>query len=209
MFDQLNAAESFVKDSFEPNAKILQYYWNWNETFFNQQEQTFKDLVSHLQTVEEFRFEITKIRSIKSIGVMVVDAKQIREDLLSRLDSALAATKRKMQKVALKQCIRACRYLDVANKTSANLSSTQPSDYNLKRLLGEVEENDRILEKSHIRLTTEHEMQLAMFRAKNVAWMRRGEEAAHSIKNPLSHHDVEMLHVEDPIGKVQAADMYS
>jgi len=207
MVDQLIAAESFVKDAFEPNALILEYYWNWSETFFNQQEQTFKDLVSHLQMVEEFKSEISKIRSHKSIGVMVVDAKQIREDLLSRLDSALAATKHKMQKVALKQCLCACKYLDVANKTSANLSSTQPSDYDLKRLLSEVEEADRVLAKNHIRLTTEHEMQLAMFRAKSVAWIRRGEEATHSIKNPLSNHGVAVLHVQDLIGKTHAEGM--
>ncbi|CAJ1454671.1 unnamed protein product [Effrenium voratum] len=88
---QLREAQRLSLDTYEPYRKILNYKQAWNEASFAAQNHSLASLSQEVDLMNQFQEQLQRFRAQRHVGVLVIEGRELREELAAVPGLVLAA----------------------------------------------------------------------------------------------------------------------
>lgn len=88
---QVQEAQHLAVETYEPYRRIYDYQRDWDKASFSKQPHTFESLSEQVELMGRFQEELNKFRVQRHLGVLVLEARELRDQLLPVPASVLAA----------------------------------------------------------------------------------------------------------------------
>jgi len=116
LMTQLNEAQNFAIEMYEPYRRVQDYWHSWNKAQFVTQTHSFESLSSQVSLMVELQEDLSKFRAQRSVGVVVVEGRDLRDRLLPVPEAVLGVVCPLLASTARQRCSHTCRRLDQLNK---------------------------------------------------------------------------------------------
>jgi len=140
----LDAAMVSAKEQYMPYHRIFEYGRAWDPAAFVEQSHTFESLMNEIKLLCDFKADMESFRSQRVVGLISVQAADLREDLSDISESALVVIRQTLVKLAHEECTRALREVTVGIKA---LESRPPNREECVKLCKNIEEQLRVTDK--------------------------------------------------------------
>lgn len=178
---QLRDAKAYADDVFGHYRRIHLYGHQWNSASFLTQNHTFAELVREMKLMQEYQDDLTKFRNQKAMGVVCLEAHELRSDLLQIPETALAMMEQALLTVLQKACVQAMLRLNtvlgqlkdrpsdmIAQETfKTNYSSILDEQDDLDDQISEVYSMHQQLKRQAVKMSLEDQVLLDELSAKH------------------------------------------
>jgi dynein heavy chain len=116
MNDQIDSTQAYATDQYESYRRIYDYGACWDEDAFIEKDYSYAELYKQMMLMREYQEDLDKFRTHHVVGIIYVDGKALRNELVPIPDSALMTMKRLLMSLARGKCSVAFQRFDAVNK---------------------------------------------------------------------------------------------
>jgi dynein heavy chain len=114
--DQIDAAQVYAREQYEPYRRIHRYGQEWDEAAFCEQKHSYDDLYDEMFRMRGFREDLDNFKRSHPLGVLNVDGNDLRNELLPIAETSLSVMKRLLMNMAREKCQETYTKYDTVNK---------------------------------------------------------------------------------------------
>jgi dynein heavy chain len=116
--DAIDTTQQFASETYEPYRRIYKFGQDWNEEEFNSKSYTYEELETHMRVMREFTEDLEHKfgNAPRVLGIVSVEGKELKKELVPIPDNALNAMKRILMAMAKDACQNTFSQFEAVNK---------------------------------------------------------------------------------------------
>mmetsp|Transcript_72009 Transcript_72009/g.154101 ORF Transcript_72009/g.154101 Transcript_72009/m.154101 type:complete len:809 (+) Transcript_72009:57-2483(+) len=178
---QFSEAMACAVEMYGPYLRIRQYGQAWCEASFVSKEHTHESLSEKMELMRAFQEDLAKFRPQRTVGILLLDGKGLRDDLSHIPETALTSMRQSLVALARDRCTTAYRRVDSVCK-SLEERPLEPFAFesytktyhvafegqsSMEEMVDEVKDMHQLLRRYKVRVPIDDQSQLDMLHARH------------------------------------------